>query len=234
MDPVIFAFSQLFLWALVFRDGHILCKCKLELSSILLMPGVNKNEKSLAEGKKSQISLVRSPVPTREENLGSGSENIRFESIFTSQRGRSSHKMPRNLQPLLPHQQDRRKREGYSLISPSHKESGVTCLSELSWPATLANRVNENCPLLCAWLCARSWRHQMKNKILSSRNLCSRSGDKSLCTAVQVVYCTTLEGTIQTTDVVDLSLYYDSIPADASKISLGTAIFFLILDTPWA
>lgn len=74
----------------------------------------------------------------------------------------------------------------------------------------------------------------MKNKILSSRNLCSRSGDKSLCTAVQVVYCTTLEGTIQTTDVVDLSLYYDSIPADASKTSLGTAIFSLILDTPRA
>lgn len=58
-----------------------------------------------------------------------------------------------------------------------------------------------------------------KNKILSSRKGHSRSGDRSLCAAVQVVYCTTLDGAIQIINIVDLSLYYDSIPMDESKMS---------------
>ena len=66
----------------------------------------------------------------------------------------------------------------------------------------------------------------MEKQKLSSRNLCSWSGSRSLCTAVQVVHCTTLEGAIQIRDIVDLSLYYEHIPVTGSKMSSGRGTFF--------
>lgn len=59
----------------------------------------------------------------------------------------------------------------------------------------------------------------MQKHRLSSKNLCSRSGKRSLYPAVQVAHCTVLEGAIQIIDIVDLSLYYNSLPVDGSKMS---------------
>lgn len=60
----------------------------------------------------------------------------------------------------------------------------------------------------------------MQEHRLSSNNLCSRSGKRSLYPAVQVARCTVLEGAIQIIiDIVDLSLYYNSLPVDGSKTS---------------
>ena len=66
-----------------------------------------------------------------------------------------------------------------------------------------------------------------------SRNLCPWSGGRSLCTAVQV-HCTTLGGAIQVRHIVDLSLYYEIIPIDRSKICWGRDTFFPNSSTLWA